>query len=215
MACRCADVGLDEIFDEQFARRDAQRYRRKGLPRRSAILLDLLAGAVALPGITSLEGGAGAGAVSVELARRGAARVKGIDATPIAVQYARGLAADFNLSERVEFETGDFADPQLSAQPADVVILDRVVCCYPDWRGLLANAATHAHRAIALSYPPDNTLSAIEIGTLNAFQRVMRRRFRVQLHSTAAMFRLLAEHGFTRVTKRRYWFWEIAVAARL
>lgn len=215
MACRCADVGLDEIFDEQFARRDAERYRRKGLPRRARILLELLTKFIDLRGITTLEGGAGAGAVSVELVRRGAAEAKGIDATPAAVQYARWLAGEFGLADRVDFDVGDFAAPELRVQSADVVILDRVVCCYPDWRGLLLNAATHAHRAVAITYPPDNKLSAFEIGSVNLFQRVMRKRFRLQLHSSAAMLGLLADYGFVRVERRRYWFWEIAVAARV
>ncbi len=214
MACHCADLGLDEIFDERFSRRDAERYRRKGLPRRAKILLDLLATAVDPRGITSLEGGAGAGALTVELVRRGAAYARGIDATPVAVQYARRLAIEYNVAERAQFEVGDFADPLLSPQSADVVILDRVLCCYPDWRGLLSNAASRAQRAISLSYPPDNALSRMEIAAVNAFQRLLRRRFRLHLHPSRAMFGLLADHGFTAITRRRYWFWEIVVASR-
>jgi SAM-dependent methyltransferase len=214
MTCRCADVGLDEMFDEQFAVREAKRYRRKGLPRRASILLELIRNAISLAGRTSLEGGTGAGALSVELARQGVTRAVGVDAIPAAIDQARELAHELNVADRAHFTIGDFADSELSLLPADVVVLDRVVCCYPDWRALLTRAATHASRVVALTYPPDNALSRFEVGAVNAFQRMMGRRFRVHVHSAARMFALLAEHGFTSVKKRRYWFWEIAVASR-
>jgi len=214
MTCRCADLGLDEMFDEQFARREANRYRRKGLARRSRILLDLIRGALPLTGRTALEGGSGAGVFSIELARQGVTRAVGVDAMPAAIEQARLLAHELAVDQRAHFTIGDFADPAVSLLSADIVVLDRVVCCYPDWRSLITRAATHAARVVALSYPPDNALSSIEIQAVNAFQRLMGRRFRLHLHPTSAMFALLAEHGFTSVRKRRYWFWEIAVASR-
>jgi SAM-dependent methyltransferase len=214
MPCRCADVALDEMFDERFARRDADHYRRKGLPKRARILLALLRNVIDLTGKTSLEGGAGAGALTVDLARLGARHARGVDATTVAVQCARSLAVDFKVEDRVEFEVGDFADAMLALPRADIVILDRVVCCYPDWRALLTRAATHADRAVALSYPPGNRLSSVEVGAFNALQKRLGRKFRLHRHSPVAMLGLLADNGFTALTTRRYWFWEIAVAAR-
>lgn len=214
MACRCADVGLAEIFNERFARRDAARYRKRGLPARARLLLELVESSIDLRGRRSLEGGAGAGALTVELARRGVTAAQGIDAMPVAVEYATQLAAQFGVAEHAHFRAGDFADPDLAAEPADLVILDRVVCCYPDWRGLLANATQRAEHVIALSYPPANALTRFEIAALNGVQALLRRRFRIHLHPPAAMLALLREHGFTNVQRRRYWFWEIAVAHR-
>src|SRR5262245_50590215 len=124
MACTCTDVGLDEVFNERFARRDAARYRKHGLPRRAQRLVQMIEGFIDPKGQRSLEGGAGAGALTVELLRRGVSEAEAIDATPIAMEYARTLAAEFGVADRASFKIGDFADPALSMRPADIVILD-------------------------------------------------------------------------------------------
>ena len=143
MTC-CGDVGLTEVFNERFMRRDARQYRKHGLDKRTRLLLQLVEASMKLPGSRSLEGGAGAGALTVELARRGVSDARAIDAMPVAIRYARELAGHFDVLDNVHFDIGDFADPALSAEPADLVVLDRVVCCYPDWRALLSNAAQRA-----------------------------------------------------------------------
>jgi predicted RNA methylase len=214
MACSCPDVGLDEIFTEDFARRDADRYRKRGLPKRAQKLLQLIQSQLDLKGATALEGGAGAGALTVELARRGVSYVAAVDATSIALEYARQLAREYGVSERVEPVVADFADYACS-NPADLVILDRVVCCYPDWKRLLENAATCARSVITLSYPADRLLWRVAIGTANTGQALLRRRFRMHFHAPTAMLAFLTDSGFQLVARERYWFWELAVMKRV
>lgn len=214
MACQCAEVGLDEIFNERFAKRDAARYRKRGLPPRARLLLDLVGTFMDVRTRRSLEGGAGAGALTVELARRGAADAEAVDATPVAVTYARELAAKFDVADRARFHSGDFADPTLNLEPADLVILDRVLCCYPDWLGLLENAAKHARQVIAITYPGANRANRIWTAMLNGCQALLRRRFRLYLHSPESMLAMLRQRGFTQFVRKRYWLWEIAVVSR-
>jgi 2-polyprenyl-3-methyl-5-hydroxy-6-metoxy-1,4-benzoquinol methylase len=213
MTCRCPEVGLDEIFDEDFARGDANRYRKRGLPPRARKLLRLIEQQIDLRSVQSLEAGAGAGALTIELARRGAAHARGIDAMPHVISHAQSLARDFGVADRTDFAVGDFAE-KTDRPKVDLVILDRVVCCYPEWRALLENAALAARRVIALSYPADRALSRLFIRLTNASQALRRRQFRLQFHSPAAMLGLLATNGFSIHVKQRYWFWEIAVASR-
>ena len=214
MACSCPEVGLDEIFTEDFARRDADRYRKRGLPKRARKLLQLIQSQLDLKRATALEGGAGAGALTVELARRGVAHATAVDATAIALEYVRQLAEEYGVAERVEAQVADFADFSCS-NPADLVILDRVVCCYPDWKRLLENAASCARSVITLSYPADRMLWRIAIGSANMGQALLRRRFRMHFHAPAAMLGLLAASGFQLVARERYWFWELAVMKRV
>ncbi len=214
MPCNCHNLGLDEFFDERFARRDAARYRQRGLPARARLLLQLIESFIDVRGRRSLEGGAGAGGFTVELARRGVAHAHAVDAMPITMSYAARLAAEFGVAQQTHFQSADFADPKLELAPADIVILDRVVCCYPDWRALLDNATSRAQRVIALSYPADNRYSRLFTRAVNAAQSLLRRRFRLYVHPPAAMLALLAQHGFDRVQRRRYWTWELAVAVK-
>jgi magnesium-protoporphyrin O-methyltransferase len=214
VACTCRDYGLDEVFTARSAQRDAARYRKRGLPQRSRRLLQLIETFIDMRGRRSLEGGAGVGALTIELARKGVVDAQAVDATPVAMEYATRLAHEFGVADRTRFQSADFADPKLAAAPADLVILDRVVCCYPDWRALLANATSRARHVIALSYPADSWYSHVFISTVNTCQSLFRRRFRVFVHPPQVMLALLAQHGFDRVERRRHWSWELAVAAR-
>ena len=210
MACRCADVGLDEIFDDRFAEKDARRYLKRGLPTRAARLLADLRKFIDPVGRTALEAGCGAGAFTIELARQGAAHALGIDATAAAIERARLLAKQCGVADRVEFVIADFAS-LAQPQSADLVVLDRVVCCYPEWQPLLDRAVRASPRVIALTYPTDRLIYRAMISTVNLGQRVLRRVFRMRLHSPGAMSAYLERHGFSRRTIHRYWLWEIAV----
>lgn len=214
MACQCSDVGLSEIFTERVARKDARRYLRRGLPERARRLKDLIQASLDIRNRRTLEIGSGVGAFTVELARSGAAHGKGIDATFAVVNEAARVAREKDVADRVSFEVADFTTIADRTDPADLVLLDRVVCCYPDWRGLLQPAAAHARNAIALSYPADNSFSRLVVRTLNAGQALLGHKFRMYLHSPSQMHELLRENGFDIARIGRYWMWELMVAVR-
>jgi magnesium-protoporphyrin O-methyltransferase len=214
MTCRCSDVGLEEVFGDRYARRDARSYRKKGLPARARELLRLIEERTPIKNHSTLEGGAGAGALTVELARRGAQNALALDAIPHITRFGPDLAREFGVAERAHFATADFANLPADTPSADIVILDRVVCCYPDWHALLTNAAAHARRIVALTYPHVNALTRISVGAVNGLQKIFGRRFRAQLHSVPAMHAHLQQSGFAEVALSRYWYWEIAVFQR-
>jgi hypothetical protein len=214
MTCTCSDVGLEEVFSDRYARREARSYRKKGLSARASELLRLIEARMPIKNHSTLEGGAGSGSLTVELARRGAQTARALDAIPYITRFGPDLAQEFGVAERAHFATADFANLPTDTPPADIVILDRVVCCYPDWHALLTNAAARARRIVALTYPHENAISRISVGTVNALQRIIGRRFRAQLHSAPEMHAHLQQAGFAGVALSRYWLWEIAVFQR-
>ncbi len=102
--------------------------------------------------------------------------------------------------------------PEVAA--ADIVTLDRVVCCYPDMEPLVRLSAERCRRLYGLSYPryrwPVRTVVSIE----NAFRRLFRNPFRSFVHSPVEMDRLLTQLGFTLQSKVRTFAWEVVVYAR-
>ena len=69
------------FFDERFARRLANRYRRRGLDRTSRRLVAFLEGQ-GVEGATVLEVGGGVGEIQLELLKRGAARTVNLELSP-------------------------------------------------------------------------------------------------------------------------------------
>jgi 2-polyprenyl-3-methyl-5-hydroxy-6-metoxy-1,4-benzoquinol methylase len=211
VSCNC---GLNEIFTERVSRHDARKFRRRGLDKRARKLVRALQRKIDLEGRSTLEIGIGTGGLTVELLRRGVARAVGVDAIANQLAYARELAQEFGVADRLELREGDFTSISSNIGNADVVVLDRVVCCYPDWRTLLDAAATRAGAAVAMSYPRVSWYNRVWISTANLGMRVLRRTFRLHLHSPVAMHNLLRERGFTPQVVGHRFAWELLIAIR-
>lgn len=212
MSC-CTNHGLDETFTEDVSRKDANRYRRKGLPPRARKLLKAIEARAPLQGKTTLEIGVGAGAVTIEMLRRGAARATGVDAVATQLAAAQSLAADFDVANRAEFVLSDFTQ-RADVARADVVVMDRVICCYADWRSLLESAARHADQLLALVYPRDTWWMRMAGRAMNFSRWVLRSEFRFYVHSPEKMHALLTTQGFEPRVAAHHFAWEIAVAQR-
>ena len=112
-----------------------------------------------IEGATVLEIGGGIGEIELELLKAGAARAQNLELSRAYEQQARELAEEAGLAERVEWRIHDIAADPEGVEPADIVVLHRVVCCYPDYERLLGAAAGRARRALVFSHPPRNALS--------------------------------------------------------
>jgi magnesium-protoporphyrin O-methyltransferase len=201
------------MFDDRFARRMANRYRKRGLGKTARRMVELVA-AGGLGGATVLEVGGGVGEIHIELLKRGAARGTNLELSEAYEGPARQLLADAGLTDRVERRIVDIATAPDAVEPADVVVLHRVVCCYRDYAKLLGAVADHARRQVVLSYPPRNLLSRGIVATQNLFFRLRGSEFRVFTHPPRAMLDVLDAHGLRTTTVRRTFTWQVAVAAR-
>ena len=115
---------------------------------------------------------------------------------------------------RVEFVHGDFIDLASGIPAADVVTLDRVICCYPDMERLVGLSAQKARRLYGAVYPRDVRWIHIAIRVINLVQRIKRSPFRVFLHSPAAIDGVLRIAGLERHTVRRTPGWEVVIYGR-
>jgi magnesium-protoporphyrin O-methyltransferase len=107
---------------------------------------------------------------------------------------------------------GDLAvDPTL-AEPHDYVVLNRVVCCYPDVERLLAAAAEHARSAVVLSHPPRNALSRSLLAVENVALALVRLEYRTYVHSPGLMRDVLRTGGFESEYVSRGAIWQVLAA---
>ena len=203
----CDPRGCDRFFGRRFARRMAGRYRKRGLDPTARRMVGFLE-QQGVAGATVLEIGGGVGEIHLELLRLGAGRAVNLELSPAYDAEAARLAAEAGVQGRVERRLHDIAvDPEAIA-PADVVVLHRVVCCYPDYERLLGAAAAHARRALVFSHPRRNVISRLVVGAENLGFRLLRREFRVFAHPPAAMLAVLGEHGLEPRFAERGLAWE-------
>ena len=190
----CDPEGYDDVFGERFARRTARRYRRRGLPRLASRLVSFVESR-GLDGATVLEVGGGSGDVQVELLKRGAARSTSLELSGSYDAEARALLEETGLTGRVTRRVLDIATHPDEVEVADVVVLHRVVCCYPDYVRLLGAAGSRAGRLLVLSHPADNAFTRLAIGLENFTRWLRRDSFRAFVHPPARMLEVLADAG--------------------
>ena len=209
MASCCNPRGCDEFFSPRFARRAAERYRKNGLDKTARLMVEFLEQR-GIEGATILEIGGGVGEIQIEMLKRGAARAISLELSPAYEEEATRLLREAGLAERAERRLHDIAASPEAIEEADVVVLHRVVCCYPDYERLLGAAAAHAQRLLVFSYPPRNVVSRVIIGAENVLFRLLRREFRTFAHPPSAMLGVLAERGLRRTFAHHPLVWQIA-----
>jgi 2-polyprenyl-3-methyl-5-hydroxy-6-metoxy-1,4-benzoquinol methylase len=162
-----------------------------------------------------LDIGGGIGVIHHELLEVMVREATHVDASSAYLKAARQEASRRGHSERVHFIHADFTDVAHQLPEADVVTLDRVVCCYPDFRRLLKAAAEHSQHALAFTYPRETWYTRFGLKVANFFQGLRRDPFRVFLHPISEMDALVKREGFQRVSLRRLFFWEMALYQRI
>jgi SAM-dependent methyltransferase len=187
--------GCDDFFGGGFARRVAKRYRKRGLDRTASRMVAFLE-QQGIEGARVLEIGGGIGEIHLELLKRGAASAVGLELSPAYDAEARRLVQEAGIDPaRVDRRLHDIAAEPEGVEPADVVVLHRVVCCYPDYERLLTAAAERAGRLLVFSHPPRNLASRAVVALQNAGLRLRGSEFRTFAHPPAAMLDVCRAHG--------------------
>jgi 2-polyprenyl-3-methyl-5-hydroxy-6-metoxy-1,4-benzoquinol methylase len=200
-------------FDRKVAERDLRRYRRRGPDATTRLILAELR-RWPLEGRHLLDVGGGIGVISAELAGAGVAGVTVVEASPAYLEIAQREIGSRYGSRSTKFILGDFALIAATLPNADVVTLDRVVCCYPDSEALLRGAADRAHRLLAFTYPRDRwyvrTLFALE----NFWLRLTSKSFRAFVHPPKEMGVVLEAAGLMRAARHETVTWVLDLYRR-
>jgi 2-polyprenyl-3-methyl-5-hydroxy-6-metoxy-1,4-benzoquinol methylase len=205
----CNARGCDRLFNEKFARKMAKRYRKRGLDKTARKMVAFLEER-GVEGATVLEVGGGVGEIQIELLERGASHSTNLELSPGYDEEALRLLGEHGLSGRADRRLHDIAVDPETVGAADVVVLHRVVCCYPDYERLLGAVAEHARRVVVFSYPPRNIGSRAFVVGANLLLRIMRREYRTFAHPPRAMLDVLERRGLHRTFERHSLTWQVA-----
>jgi magnesium-protoporphyrin O-methyltransferase len=210
----CSPGDLDDIFSESQAESDARAYRRSGLDAESSRIADAVRRTVQGP-FTILEVGGGIGAIQLALLRDGAASAINVELSRSYEPLARELIAEAGLEARVERRVADFVAESAAIAPADAVILQRVVCCYPHATALVEAAAQHARRVLVLTFPVDRWWIRLALPLENVWMRLRGSKFRSFVHRTATVLAAAERHGLHLDERRQGFVWQMLVLTRV
>lgn len=205
MSC-CAHASSAGRFFSFFARRYSKRYLKNGLEKTQVQLVEGLAKA-GYSKANLLEIGSGVGYLHQHLLSKGADEAVGIDLSEKMLVEAQLLAKQQGLENQVVYLHGDFLNLASDIENADVTILDKVICCYPDARALVNESLKKTNQVYGLTYPRKNWFSKAGEKIMAAIMKLLRSDFRSYVHDPVKIEQWITGQGFKKLYQDQTVVW--------
>ncbi|MGD2060047.1 MAG: SAM-dependent methyltransferase [Acidimicrobiia bacterium] len=206
----CDPVPYRRFFNRREASRRLRNYRRRGLDAMASGMVEYITGR-GVAGRSILEIGGGVGDLQVELLKAGAANAVNVELSAGYEEAAAELMHSEGMTGRSRREIGDFVARQDLVESADIVVLNRVVCCYPWMDQMMTAAVSKTGWLLGIAVPRDRAMSRVFVGVGNWLNRVRSCGFQAFVHPIGDMERLAERGGLEIVYRDRDLFWEAMV----
>ena len=209
----CGCGGYASPVDTRSVQGDRARYRTAGPDRTTRMLLDMIEAQIE-NGMSVLDIGGGIGVIDLELLKTRASRAVLVEASAAYLEAARDEARQAGLADRIEIVAGDFVHHAADIDAADIVTLDRVVCCYPDAAALVSASAAKAERLYGLVLPRDRWYVRWAIRLDNLRYRLKRRAYRAHAHANARIDEMTLASGLRPCAEAFTFIWRVVLYSR-
>ena len=209
MGC-CQCQGIENMFDKKAAKRQLKRYLKKGPSKTTSMLLDAIH-KKGVQGLNFLDIGGGIGAIQYDLIKAGASNGTSIEASSAYIDVVKEETLQNGLAERVNFKQGDFTTTATDVDSADIVTLDKVICCYDDMSELVGLSSKLARKIYAVIYPRDVWWTKLAFLMMNFYTRIKGCSFRTFIHPTQKVEEIIFENGLKRNYYTTTLIWQVAI----
>jgi len=209
MGC-CQCQGIENMFDKKAAKRALKRYLKKGPSKTTKMLLKAIH-KTEVKGLDFLDIGGGIGAIQYDLIKAGASKGTSIEASPAYIDLVKEEIQKNNLDEIIDFKHGDFTAIASDVDSADIVTLDKVICCYDDMSELVRLSSRLSRKIYAVIYPRDVWWTKLALPFINFYPIIKGSPFRVFIHSTKKVEEIIIRNGLKRDYYATTLFWQVAI----
>jgi len=209
--CQCQGL---ELETRKWALEDLESYQAGELEKTTRMLITALI-LLGARGRDLLDIGGGIGTIQMRLLAAGATTATSVEASTAYLEVARQEGGRLSLSDRITYHHGDFVALAGQIPDADIVTLDRVICCYPDVRSLVLLSSAKARKYYGLVYPRSNVWLRAAQSLLNLSYRLRKSPFRTFVHPTSVVEELLREGGFVQVYRSTTFIWQVLIYERV
>ncbi len=200
-------------FDDQFVENEISKLRTVGPHVATRRLLDALVDC-GVRGLHMLEVGGGTGTITLGLMSHGVKSCTFVEIVPAFLSATATRASKERCAERINFIGADFVAIHAQIDTADIVVMDRVVCCYPHAESLMNAALTRCSRYFGISYPKDSLASRLDTLIKNRRRRRARNPFRTFVHPEKNIRGMVTDAGFEQRFSASSPLWRMAVYER-
>ncbi len=205
--------GAEKTFSRGLAEHDLHNYQSHGPSKTTRLLIESLQ-AAGIDGLTLLDIGGGVGAIQHELLKAGLDRATAVEASSAYLQANRQEAERQGHAGRITYYQGDFVEVAPQLPQADMVTLDKVICCYPDMRALVGHSATRAAKFYGVVFPRDTAWMKAGSRLVNRFLRLQRNAFRMFVHPAAEIEAAIRANGLEPYYCHMTFLWQVRVYVR-
>ncbi|MEX0646639.1 MAG: methyltransferase domain-containing protein [Balneolaceae bacterium] len=213
MSCcgHCRDAG--DFFSDRTAKRDLRHYLKKGPKKSTALLLNAIRSA-GVHQASLLDVGSGVGVIQLELFKEGLQHAVNVDASASYQETARMETEKRGLSERADYHYGDAVELASKLPDAEIVTLDRVICCYPDPEKLIQATASKSKYLYGVVYPRERVITGMIARLGNLWFRLRGSEFRTYLFPSGYIDSLIKKQGFRSHKKQKTLLWHVVTYTR-
>ena len=165
-------------------------------------------------GNSLLDVGGGIGVLQHELLRAGVGRADSVEASTAYIDACKQEAARQGHEDSITYHNGDFVDIAPNLERADIVTLERVICCYPDVETLVELSSRLADRVYGFVYPRTNWASKIAARLFNLIMWLRRSSFRVFIHPDSVIDWVTRSNGLRPISLRKTLVWQVVIYER-
>jgi len=210
MTCTGSCCGYDDHFNEKIANRDLSNFL-KGKSKKTTENLVSLLSKKDLHGKSLLDIGAGVGVLSLSLFKQGIKNSTLVEASYAYQNASKKLLSDNNFAEQSRFISGDFSRIYNEVPSADVVTLDKVVCCYDDYDSLVRSSVGKAHSVYAMVIPLDVWWTKLFNQFGNVVRSITGNTFKTYIHPLNEIEKIIFSSGFRLSVHKYQREWYISV----
>lgn len=197
MICCCTKGAGAGRFFSHFAKRFRKRYEKHGFDQTQKQMIEGLE-RVGFKDASLLEIGCGVGFLHQSLLEMGASSATGIELSDTMLDEASKRAQEHGLETRTDYHMGDFVSMGDTLPSADITLMDRVICCYPDADAMVHCSLEKTGRAYVLTIPRNLWYIRLGMAALNFMLLLVRSEFRGYIHNPELIDHWIIQKNYTR-----------------
>jgi len=211
-SCQCQ--GIETKFDRKYVNKKLKKYREEGPKKTSVQLMEALR-SEDIQGMTLLDIGGGVGDIQHGLLKSGVSQAINVEGSRAYSEACQEEAERQGHADSIRHLPGNFVDLAQDIPSADIVTLDRVICCYDDMPKLVSLSAQKAKKYYAVVYPRDLWWVKLVNAVYYNFRNwIMRNPMRNYVYATEAVEGEIRRSGLERSFHRDMGAWQVAVFSR-
>jgi len=211
--CQCG--AIENQFDQKKAGKKLDKYRREGPQKTTRVLVEAII-AAGCEDLTLLDIGGGIGAIQHELFKAGIRSAINFEASTAYIEACEEEGERLGHAKKTKHLHGDFTHLDDRVPDADIVTLERVICCYPDMPGLVNPSCEKVGKYLGLVYPLETWWVKLSMDLFYNLRFILTSNpFRVYMHTTEEVDSLVKGHGFKQLFYRVVESWQVVLYERV